>query len=214
MRYVRIAVAGPLRKSFTYSLPNSISLLEPGQRVLVPFGREHKVGYYLEDARPESGIVIKSIVKTLENNSFLTPELFKLCTWMADYYFANPADIFAAALPPSMKSGRAAYYIWKKESIHLPFEIRKKVKIGKRLSSALIRDVTRQDKKLLKKLIDDNAIEEIWPGNDDRTGSSVELMPLSFIEARPDVRSIELNQEQQSALAALSEALPMGHKVY
>lgn len=214
MRYVRIAVAGPLRKSFTYSLPNSSSLLEPGQRVLVPFGREHKVGYYLEDTRPEPGIVIKSIVKTLENNSFLTPELFKLCTWMADYYFANPADIFAAALPPSMKSGRAAYYIWRNESIHLPFEIRKKVKIGKRLSSALIRDMTRQDKKLFQKLIDDNAIEEIWPGNDDRTGSSVGLIPLSFIEARPDVRSIELNQEQHSALAALSEALPMGHKVY
>ncbi|HEX2897784.1 MAG TPA: primosomal protein N', partial [candidate division Zixibacteria bacterium] len=209
-----IAVTGPLRKSFTYRIPDTIERLEPGQRVLVPFGRERKIGYYLGAAIPETGMVIKSIIKSLEENSYFSLELFKLCTWMADYYFANPADVFSSALPPSLKSGRASYYVWKSESSLIPFEIRKKIKIGKRLSAAVIKSLIFHDQKLLKKLIEEGAVEEIWPGGMGKSESDESAIALPFIEGRADVKNIVLNEEQVSALTELTGALENGHQVY
>ncbi len=214
MKYARIAIAGPLKKSFTYSIPVSIDKLELGQRVLAPFGRERKIGYYLGESKAEPGIVIKPLIRTLENHSLYAPELFKLCLWMAGYYFANPADVLSSALPPSLKSARASFCVWKNESVLVPFEIRKKVTIGKRISAAVLGELLAFDKKLLKKLIEDGAVEEIWSGGKTKEDSAEGSILLSFIEARPDVKNIQLNEEQQKALAELNGALSKGHQVY
>ncbi len=214
MPYARIAVAGPLKKSFTYTVPVSIEKLELGQRVLVPFGRERKIGYYLGESKAEPGIIIKPLIRTIENHSFFAPELFKLCLWMADYYFANPAEVLSSALPPSLKSTRSSYCVWKSESILVPFEIRKKAAIGKRISPAVLRELLTHDKKLLKKLIEAGAVEEIWPGGKAKEESAEGGIPLAFIQARPDVKNIVLNEEQQRALDELTAALSKGRQVY
>ncbi len=214
MRYVKIAIAGPIKKSFTYSLPVAVEMLEPGQRILAPFGRERKIGYYLGESKSDSGIVIKPIIKAIENHSFFSPELFKLCLWMADYYFANPAEVLSSALPPSLKSARASYYVWKSESALVPFEIRKKFMIGKRISAAVIHELLACDKKLLKKLTAEGSVEEIWSGGQAKEESAGGGIPLAFIEARPDVKNIVLNEEQRNAHNELTQALTKGHQVY
>jgi len=214
MRYVKIAIPGPLRKTFRYSLPDSLGVLESGQRVLAPFGRERKIGFYLGESKPAPGITIKPVLRTLENHSFFPSELFKLCSWMADYYFANPADVFASALPPSLKGRGASFSIWKSESVHVPIEIRKKVKIGKRISASVLRSLMSSDIKLVKRLLNEGAIEEVWAAGKSSTYEDNGDIPLAFIEARPDVKNIELNEEQQNALIELSGALEKGHQVY
>ncbi len=214
MRYVKIAIPGPLRKTFTYSLPDSTAALEPGQRVLAPFGRERKIGYYLGESKPAPGITIKPVLRTLEDHSFFSAELFKLCRWMADYYFANPAEVLASALPPSLKGRGASFYIWKSESIIVPFEIRKRVKIGKRLSAAVIGSLISFDKKLVKRLLSEGALEEVWPAGKASSEHDSGDIPLAFIEARPDVKNIRPNEEQALTLNILAPALEQGHQVY
>jgi primosomal protein N' (replication factor Y) len=214
MRYVKIAVSGPLKKSYTYKLPDFLGNLSLGQRVLVPFGRERKVGFYLGESAPENNIAYKAVTGKVDNESLFLPELFKLCLWMSDYYFANPADVFMSALPPALKGSGASYFVWKSDSELIPDFIRKRVKPGKRISAADIKKLIFKDKRLLKKLLESGAIEEIWSS----ARSSSELtdgdLPLSFIEARQNVREIILNEEQERVLKLLIEGLDKGPQVF
>jgi len=214
MRYIEIAIAGPLKKTFTYSLPQSLDALTPGQRVLAPFGRERKIGYFLGNARPAPGMNIKAIIKPLEEHSFFPSELFRLCRWMADYYFANPADVLASALPPRLKKKQVSFFIWKNESKLILPDLKLKIKIGKRLSSAALSRLKDHDQKLLKLLIKEEAVEEIWSGENSDISDEIGDLPLSFIPARENVKNLELNDEQQIAFENLRASLNKGHQVY
>src|SRR5512147_2355450 len=92
MTTIRVAIAGPMRRTFTYVVPSGLPMPKPGQRLVVPFGHSQKIGYCLGACRPPDDVVLKPIVKALDGQSLFTPELLKFCLWMADYYFANPAD--------------------------------------------------------------------------------------------------------------------------
>ncbi len=105
-RCVNVAVEGPLRRSFTYSLPDTIDEPQPGQRLLVPFGKSQTIGFYLGRAQAPAGIAVKEVLQTLDDESYFSKDLFSLCLWMADYYFANPADCLIAALPSALKKTR------------------------------------------------------------------------------------------------------------
>lgn len=214
MRYIETAIPGPTKKTFVYSLTDRNLKLIPGQRLLVPFGRERKTAFYLRDTKARSGVTIKSIIRPLENESFFSTELFKFCDWIAKYYFANPAEVLMSALPPSLKSGRAAYLKWNSESVLIPIEIRKKVKVGKRISAPLVRDILSHDKKLVNKLIEEGAIEEVWPGENTSDNKNTDVIPLSFIESRANVKEIQLNEEQNNALNHLKQSLDGDHQVY
>ena len=47
--FVRVAIAIPSPKTFTYTVPeNHVSAVAVGKRVLVPFGKRHVTGFILE----------------------------------------------------------------------------------------------------------------------------------------------------------------------
>ena len=110
-RYVAVALSGPLRRTFTYHLPDDIASLSPGQRVLVEFGRSRSLGFYL-GAVPAPEVTTKPVLRPLDDTTLFPRDLFDLCCWMADYYFANPADCFASALPPALKSRKPSRLTW------------------------------------------------------------------------------------------------------
>ena len=72
MNFAEIAVAGPLRKTFIYSVPQNMPVLACGQRVLVPFGKNSKIGFYLGKTADKPGIKIKSITKTIDYSSLFS----------------------------------------------------------------------------------------------------------------------------------------------
>jgi len=110
-RYAAVAVNGPLRRAFTYHLPDDIAGLSPGQRVLVEFGRSRNLGFYLGTA-PAPKVATKPVLRLLDDTTLFPRDLFDLCRWVADYYFANPADCFASALPPALKSRKPSRLTW------------------------------------------------------------------------------------------------------
>ncbi|MBD3257024.1 primosomal protein N' [candidate division GN15 bacterium] len=131
---VKVAVSGPLRRTFTYHLPTELGPLEPGQRVLVEFGRKRRVGFYLDRGASDPGVATKPVLQALDRRSYFPPDLLKTCLWMADYYFANPADVLASALPPALKSTRRAKLVWATDPVDLPVELRSVAKPGKQLT--------------------------------------------------------------------------------
>ncbi len=163
-RYAAVAVAGPLRRSFIYRIPASIEHLEPGQRVLGPFGSVKKVGFYLGPAQPRGQIEIKELVKAVDESALFPEELFKFCRWMADYYFANPADCLAAALPPLLKTGRKAVLVWGEASPDLsPSWIVPMIRPQKRVSRQTLQRIKKESKELLTRLRRQETIVEMWP---------------------------------------------------
>jgi len=161
-QYAEVAVSGPLIGSFTYRIPPDIVKLQPGQRLLVPFGKVKKVGFYLGPSQPQAGMKIKNIIRPLDEESFFSKVDFEFCRWLADYYFANPADCFAAALPSVFKTQKSARYVWNKTRPEfVPPSIGNQARAGKKLSEASLRKIKKLG--LFSQLVKKGIISQDWP---------------------------------------------------
>src|SRR5579863_3516109 len=97
-----VALAVPLRTTFTYKLPDRLAAeLQPGSRVVVPFRKKSLVGVVTEfvTAAP-SGTKLREIQKFLDLVPALTPKLLELGQWIASYYVAPIGEVYRAMLPP------------------------------------------------------------------------------------------------------------------
>ena len=131
-----VAISGPLRRTFTYHVPDDLGPLQPGQRLLVQFGRARTVGFYLGEPTAAPAVKTKPIISVLDPTGFYPRELFDLCLWISDYYFANPADCLLCALPPSLKARRSVDLRWVESMPEaISAKIKPFVRPGKRLSS-------------------------------------------------------------------------------
>ncbi len=101
-KYCNVAVAVPLRTTFTYAVPEAIrAQVQPGSRVLVPFRKKSMVGMVVDTCgTPPEGTQIREISKMLDVVPALTPKLIELGKWIAGYYLAPIGEVFRAMLPP------------------------------------------------------------------------------------------------------------------
>jgi primosomal protein N' (replication factor Y) len=105
---LRVAVPAPLRRCFDYAASDGHSDLRPGVRVRVPFGRRELVGF-LVDVAEQTAITrerLKRVVRVLDDEPVLPPDLFALLQWAADYYHHPLGEVLKAALPASLRQGR------------------------------------------------------------------------------------------------------------
>jgi primosomal protein N' (replication factor Y) len=102
--FASVAVGRPVRGEFTYRIPDSlVGRLQPGQRVVVPFGRGTTLAFYLgEAAQPPEGMKLKEIQRTLEDEPALTGELIALLRFAAEHYRYPLGEAIRGALPPGM----------------------------------------------------------------------------------------------------------------
>ncbi|RKX26979.1 MAG: primosomal protein N' [Candidatus Zixiibacteriota bacterium] len=163
-RLVTVAVSGPICRTFTYHLSEEPGLISPGQRVLVEFGRSRKVGFYVGRSKPRSDIATKPVDRFLDNVSYFPRDLFETCLWVSQYYFANPADCLAAALPPLLKSRRSARLRWTGE---LPESYDERLKDifrpDRRLSKQEVEGLRRMKGCNLVDLVKSGVVTEEWP---------------------------------------------------
>jgi primosomal protein N' (replication factor Y) len=96
-------VPSPLYRNFDYRAPASLGKqpIEPGVRVVVPFGRRQLVGILLTtkghtDVAPEK---LKSALQILDSEPAFTAELLRLLRWTAGYYHHPIGETLATALP-------------------------------------------------------------------------------------------------------------------
>jgi primosomal protein N' (replication factor Y) len=82
--------------------------VRPGVRVLVPIGRRRETGIVVElTETPPPDVTTRAIADVLDDEAILTPDLFALCRWAADYYMTSLADVLASALPGGLRASSA-----------------------------------------------------------------------------------------------------------
>lgn len=118
-------------------------------------------------------MAVKELIKVIDEHTLFPEELFRLCHWMADYYFANPADCLAAALPPVLKTNQKSFLVWgqirPESSPYLsPSWLVPVVKPGEKVSKHVVQRIKKENKDLLPSLIRQATIVELWP--DERVG--------------------------------------------
>ena len=97
-----IALPVPLRCLFDYQVPESLTqTLEPGMRLVVPFGRRQLTGLLVRlKSTTEVPIgKIKPVLSLVDQKAVITAQLFQLLMWVADYYQQPLGEVFKVALP-------------------------------------------------------------------------------------------------------------------
>ncbi|HMD84684.1 MAG TPA: primosomal protein N' [Terriglobia bacterium] len=104
---VEIAVMAAIRNTLTYLVPDSFTV-RPGQRVQVPLATRKATGIVLRAGSSlPPGIAARPILRLLDTEPVLTPELLELGLWIADYYVAPIGEVFRAMLPLRSATRRA-----------------------------------------------------------------------------------------------------------
>jgi primosomal protein N' (replication factor Y) len=111
---LQIALDTPLRRAFDYrppaAVPGASATPRLGVRVRVPFGRQHLIGILVGIAA-ESAVAaakLKSALDILDEHPIVDPITFDLLCWAAEYYHHPIGEVFAAALPVSLRAGQPA----------------------------------------------------------------------------------------------------------
>jgi primosomal protein N' (replication factor Y) len=110
---LQIALDTPLRRVFDYRPPAQFSGDETprlGVRVRVPFGRQQLIGILVGVASGSAVAApkLKAAIEILDQHSILDPVTFDLLCWAAEYYHHPIGEVFAAALPVSLRAGQPA----------------------------------------------------------------------------------------------------------
>jgi primosomal protein N' (replication factor Y) len=110
-QFVEVALPIPLRRTFTYNLPEEFrDNVKLGARLLVPFGKRSLNGYAvaLHDELPADVEIeesaIKNVAELIDAEPLLTEEILKLSQWTADYYAASWGEVLKASLPAGINS--------------------------------------------------------------------------------------------------------------
>ena len=121
---LRLALPVTLRRLFDYLPPENCdpSLLRPGIRLTVPFGRR-KVTGILIDTASDSDFPIEKLKRTddpHDQEAVITDDILQLCRWAATYYQYSLGDTLSQALPVMLRQGydlsKEAHTCWRPAS--------------------------------------------------------------------------------------------------
>ncbi len=102
------APAGPGPRTYTYAVPPELAPLEPGEAVLVPFGRGNRgarqaIGIVMGPGAAPGRADIRPVAARIRSDGPLLPPLsLALAGWMAAHYLAPLAVVIRAMLPPGL----------------------------------------------------------------------------------------------------------------
>ena len=105
-RHVEVAVDAPGvagDRTWTYLVPDALVGVEPGEAVIVEWGRRRAIGIVLGDAPPPDGVAAKPLAARVRADGPLLPALsLAVARWIAEHYLAPPALAIRAMLPPGL----------------------------------------------------------------------------------------------------------------
>ncbi|MGB5701497.1 MAG: DEAD/DEAH box helicase family protein, partial [Polyangiales bacterium] len=136
--YVEVALPVPLRRLFTYAVPDSMrGSLGRGSRVAVSFNRRKLAGVVVSgrESLPEGVKRALAVAGLLESEPVFTPELLRFLEQAAKYYMHPLGEVLRAAAPAlptgAMKRLRADGFLEAAENLpgqrvahHVTWEIR------------------------------------------------------------------------------------------
>jgi primosomal protein N' (replication factor Y) len=104
---IRVAINAPLSRLFDYLPPDDGTPL-PGCRVLVPFGRQKRIGLVMELASHSEILEskLKKAIAVLDDSPLLDEVDRWLVSFTSDYYHHPVGEVVSAALPALLRQGK------------------------------------------------------------------------------------------------------------
>lgn len=97
--------ASPTDNLFDYLIPNHlINTVQPGVRVIVPFGVRKVMGFVVEITNESEFTELKEIVDVMDYHPILTPELIDLSKWLQKEYLCFRITALQVMLPAVFKA--------------------------------------------------------------------------------------------------------------
>ena len=98
--FVRVAVAIPSEKTFSYAVPEALEKsVAVGKRVLVPFGRKRLTGYVLAVEDAPSVENVRDLLDVLDDEPLFGEEDLRFYRWASDYYLYPLGKALSEILP-------------------------------------------------------------------------------------------------------------------
>ncbi len=111
---IKVAVRSPVWRDFDYLIPDFLQNtgLQPGQRVIVPFGKRHVVGIILRI--PSSTLIekdkLKFVIDVLDERPIMDESIIKLSEWASDYYHYPLGEVLFGILPKRLRELRSCAF--------------------------------------------------------------------------------------------------------
>ena len=88
-------------REFSYRIPSAMQPLQPGCRVVVPFGKGNKrrQGMVMSVTQSDDAASCKEIIELLDSEPVLSDEMVKMCGFMKAHFFCTYYDAVRAMLP-------------------------------------------------------------------------------------------------------------------
>src|SRR5688572_1213449 len=109
--FIEVALPVPVQKLFTYRIPPGLAdVMQPGARVLVPFGKQTLTGYianFRTEPDPQSELTeneVKDIGELQDAEPLVTDEILGLTKWAAGYYATSWGEMLKASLPAGINT--------------------------------------------------------------------------------------------------------------
>ncbi len=94
----------PLEKSFHYLIPEAArDTLEPGMRVLAPFGPRERMGFVVERLERSPIRHLKAIRRVVDPVPVIAEERWALASWLSGYYCCSLGEVLAAMVPSALR---------------------------------------------------------------------------------------------------------------
>jgi primosomal protein N' (replication factor Y) (superfamily II helicase) len=224
---LKVAIAVPLYRLFDY-LPLAgadISGLVPGLRLEVPFGKGKKIAYLIELSQ-HSAIdpnKLKHIERILDDKPLLSVKDIRLLQWASRYYHHPIGDVFNAAFPAALRKGspmsspspEQSYGLTEtghtisSEQLKRSPKQQQVINYFQSLSPASLTEteLTLWDKNwrpVAKALLGKGLIEPISSAS---FQTALTTKPFVTETLRNDEPKLQLNPQQQAAIAAVSNSL-------
>jgi primosomal protein N' (replication factor Y) len=113
-RVVSVALPVPIRRLFSYRVPEPLPVPEPGSRVRVPFGERALTGVVVEapespDRDPEPARM-RDVLEILDPEPVCPPDLLAAAERVAHRFFASTGEVLKSALPARLPAMGALRY--------------------------------------------------------------------------------------------------------
>lgn len=112
MRTVSVALPVPLRRNFTYRVPENLAIPAPGTRVRVPFGERVLTGLVVPErgdaADPEAAL--RDVLEVLDEEPVCPPDLLETAQKVAQRFFAAEGEVLRSVLPARLPAAGAVRY--------------------------------------------------------------------------------------------------------
>ncbi|MBI6547160.1 MAG: hypothetical protein HY692_10225, partial [Cyanobacteria bacterium NC_groundwater_1444_Ag_S-0.65um_54_12] len=109
LRFAEVLVDIPAAKHpYTYAVPREFEpWIEPGVAVRVPFGNRSEVGGFIVACPAPPPPAVAKIIRAVVPEQVLPTKMKKLLSWVADHYLASLYQVYLAALPRGILTGRS-----------------------------------------------------------------------------------------------------------